>query len=284
MHSAVKTTVLIKQNLSRKVYLASNSISMAKSILSETPEMNYTENSDYFNPEAFTELVANRRSCRVYTDEKIPEDVMHKCLDLALLAPNSSNMQPWEFYWVRSEEKRKSLNYYCLNQSTVKTAAEIIVVVARRDTWKRNCKLMLESFEQQEAKVPESALSYYKKIAPLAYNQGFLGWLGMVKRVAFNVMAINKPMVRQPKSIADMRVWSNKSTALAAENLMLAFRAYGYDTCPIEGLDQRRVRRLLELPYGKAEVCMAISVGKRAEGGIYGPRIRFERELFVKEV
>jgi len=257
---------------------------MAKSILSEKPELNYQESSDYYNPEAFTELLANRRSCRMYTDDQIPAEVMNKCLDLAMLAPNSSNMQPWEFYWVRSEEKRKKLIEYCLDQNTVKTAAEMIVVVARMDTWKRNAKLMLEAFEKQEVEVPKSAISYYKKIVPLAYNQGFLGWLGWIKRIALNVMAIFKPMPRQPKSKADMRVWANKSTALACENLMLAFRAYGYDTCPIEGLDQRRVRRLLGVPYGKGEVCMAISVGKRAKSGIYGPRIRFDRELFVKEV
>ncbi|MFK7786424.1 MAG: nitroreductase family protein [Crocinitomicaceae bacterium] len=257
---------------------------MATSILSETPELNYTEPSDYFNPEAFTSLVENRRSCRMYTEETVPEDVMNKCLDLALLAPNSSNMQPWEFYWVRSEEKREKLNGYCLDQNAAKTAAEIIVVVARRDTWKRNAKLMLEAFESQSEKVPESAIMYYKKLAPLAYNQGPLGLLGVVKRAVLNIIAINKPMVRQPKSIADMRVWSNKTSALACENLMLAFRAHGYDTCPMEGLDQRRVRKLLNLPYGKAEVCMAISVGKRAHNGIYGPRIRFDRELFVKEV
>lgn len=257
---------------------------MAKSILSETPDFEYKEDSNYYNPEAFEELVANRRSCRIYTDEGIPEEVMNKCLDLALLAPNSSNMQPWEFYWVRSNEKRELLTSYCLDQNTVKTAAEMIVVVARRDTWRRNSKMMLESFKEQDEKVPESAISYYSKIAPLAYNQGVLGWFGVVKRVMLSVISINKPMVRQPKSIADMRVWSNKSTALACENLMLAFRAYGYDTCPIEGLDQRRVRRMLNLPYGKAEVCMAISVGKRAKNGIYGPRIRFDRNLFVKEV
>lgn len=257
---------------------------MAKSILSEKPELNYTESSDYYNPEAFDELVKNRRSCRMYSDEKIPEAVMNQCFDLALLAPNSSNMQPWEFYWVRSNEKRNKLTEYCLGQNTVKTAAEMIVVVVRMDTWKRNSKLMLEAFDQQETKVPESAIQYYKKITPLAYFQGFLGWFGLIKRIALNVMAIFKPMPRQPKSKADMRVWANKSTALACENLMLAFRAYGYDTCPIEGLDQRRVRKLLGVPYGKGEVCMAISVGKRAKNGIYGPRIRFERDLFIKEL
>lgn len=257
---------------------------MASNILTDTFEMDYSELSDYYNPEAFTELVKNRRSCRIYTDEKIPEDVMNKCLNMALLAPNSSNMQPWEFYWVRSEEKRNLLTSYCLDQNTVKTAAEMIVVVARRDTWKRNCELMLKAFEQQKEDVPKSAVAYYKKIAPMAYSQGFLGWFGLVKRLVFSLMAINKPMVRQPKSIADMRVWSNKSTALGCQTLMLAFRAYGFDTCPIEGLDHRRVRRMLKLPYGKAEVCMAISVGKRGDNGIYGPRIRFDRDLFIKEV
>lgn len=141
---------------------------MAKSILSEKPELNYTEESNYYDPEAFTELVANRRSCRMYGDEKIPEEIMHKCLDLAMLAPNSSNLQPWEFYWVRSEEKREKLTHYCLDQNTVKTAAEMIVVVARMDTWKRNARLMLEAFEKQKVEVPKSALEYYQKIVPLA--------------------------------------------------------------------------------------------------------------------
>ncbi|MDX2361237.1 MAG: nitroreductase family protein [Crocinitomicaceae bacterium] len=257
---------------------------MAANILTEIPEFDYTEESNYYNPEAFTELVANRRSCRMFTDEPVPEDVMNKCLDLALLAPNSSNMQPWEFYWVRSKDKRERLTSLCLDQNTVRTAAEMIVVVARRDTWKRNSKLMLKAFEGLEIKAPDSAIDYYKKLAPITYYQGIFGWFGVVKRVLFSMIAIKKPMIRQPKSIADMRVWSNKTTALACENLILAFRSYGYDTCPIEGLDQRRVRRMLELPYGKAEVCMAISVGKRAENGIYGPRIRFDRDLFVKEV
>ncbi len=257
---------------------------MAKSFLAESLELNYSEESNYYNPEAFTELVESRRSCRVFTDEQIPEDIMNKCLDLALLAPNSSNMQPWEFYWVRSEDKRKLLTAYCMDQTTVKTAAEMIVVIARTDTWKRNCHLMLKAFDEQHEKVPGPAITYYKKLAPLAYRQGFLGWFGMVKRIVLSFIAINKPMVRQPKSKADMRVWANKSTALACENLMLAFRAHGYDTCPIEGLDQRRIRKMLQLPYGKAEVCMAISVGKRAKNGIYGPRIRFDRNLFVKEV
>ncbi len=90
-------------------------------------------------------------------------------------------------------------------------------------------------------------------------------------------------MPRGPAGKADMRVWAHKSTALACENLMLSLRAFGYDSCPMEGMDGIRIRKLLELPRA-AEVCMVISAGKRAENGIYGRQIRFDRSLFVFEV
>ena len=62
---------------------------------------------------------------------------------------------------------------------------------------------------------------------------------------------------------------------------MLAMRAHGFDTCPMEGFDSYRVKRLLGLPLS-AGVTMVISAGKRAEGGIYGPRFRFDQDLIVK--
>ena len=61
---------------------------------------------------------------------------------------------------------------------------------------------------------------------------------------------------------------------------MLAMRAHGFDTCPMEGMDSARVKKLLGLPKA-AMVTMVISAGKRAEGGVYGPRLRFDRQHFV---
>ena len=47
------------------------------------------------------EVLNYRRSVRAYDKEKPmdPERVKH-CLELATLAPNSSNMQLWEFYHI----------------------------------------------------------------------------------------------------------------------------------------------------------------------------------------
>lgn len=100
------------------------------------------------------------------------ETVMHKCLDLAVLAPNSSNMQPWEFYWVRDEGRKKKLVNYCLEQPAAATARELVVCVARLDTWKRNRQMMLERLKSLDQQVPESAIQYYKKLVPLVYGQG----------------------------------------------------------------------------------------------------------------
>ena len=118
---------------------------------------------------------------------------------------------------------------------------------------------------------------------PLAYSNGPIGLMGLFKRVYFAVTGLAKPTPREPKSFADIRVWVHKSAALAAENFMLAIRAKGFDTCPMEGHDSKRVKRILGLGCG-AEVCMVVSVGKRGTGGIYGPQMCLKRDLFAFEV
>jgi nitroreductase len=77
-----------------------------------------------------------------------------------------------------------------------------------------------------------------------------------------------------------MKVWSQKSTALAAAHFMLAMRAHGFDTCPMEGMDSRRIKTLLNLP-SRAEINMVISAGKRTSKGVYGERFRFPRDTFL---
>ena len=103
----------------------------------------------------------------------------------------------------------------------------------------------------------------------------------MNKKLIIPIIGLKQPIPREPSSKSDMRVWAHKTTALACENLMLALRAYGYDSCPMEGMDSKRIRKMLKLPR-KAEVCMVISIGKRSENGVYSKRFRLESEKFIK--
>ncbi|HET8705473.1 MAG TPA: nitroreductase family protein, partial [Pseudomonadales bacterium] len=54
--------------------------------------------------EEFRKVVRSRRSVRRFLPDPVPDDVLNECLDLAMLAPNSSNLQPWEFYVIKSPE------------------------------------------------------------------------------------------------------------------------------------------------------------------------------------
>ena len=84
-------------------------------------ERYYEPAPDAIDVAEFRKVVASRRSVRKFTDKPIPAEVLDDCLDMAMLAPNSSNLQQWEFYVVKSPDKRAKLVEACLNQN----AAEI---------------------------------------------------------------------------------------------------------------------------------------------------------------
>lgn len=256
---------------------------MSDNIFTKIPEINHSEEMREVSSEAFENIVHNRRSVRVYTDEKIPSHVVEKVLDWALLAPNSSNLQCWEFYWVKHPVKKAHLIEALFSQPAARTAQELIVAVARLDTWKPHSKQMLKFFDAQTEKVPASARAYYEKLVPFAYNLGPFGIFGPFKKIFLNLIGLFRVIPREPASIGDMRVWAHKSTALACENIMLGFSAFGYDSCPMEGYDSARVKKILKLG-SEAEICMVISAGKRAKNGVYGPRVRFAKEQFVKTI
>lgn len=256
-----------------------------KPILNELFESRnkYKELAEDIDKEEFIKVVKSRRSVRVYNEEPVKEQDMRACLELALLAPNSSNLQQWEFYWVRNQEKKNKLIDYCLGQPAAKTAQELVVAVARPDFWKVNQKRMLEKIDAMGDKAPKSARKYYSKIVPLAYKQGVFSIRGYLKKLAIEIRGIKKPTPREPYNKKGMSVWAHKSTALACENLMLSLRAYGYDSCPMEGIDSKRIKALLGLK-NPAEISMVISAGKRAENGVYGKQVRFDNKYFIHEL
>jgi nitroreductase len=227
----------------------------------------------------FFDAVRIRRSVRAYTEEAVPEDVVEKALDAALLAPNSSNMQTWGFYWVRSDREKALLVQACMSQGAARTARELVVVVAEPRRWKSNRAEMLRVLKANQA--PKFALDYYSKLIPFTY--GFR-WLSPVKWLLYNVAGWFRPMVRRPWSGRDIEEVSIKSAALASENFMLAITAQGFSTCPMEGFDEARVRRLLGLSRAE-RVVMVISIGRENPSrGIWGPQVRFPREQFIKRV
>ncbi len=227
------------------------------------------------------EAIKKRRSIRKYTGKKVPAETIRNALELALLAPNSSNSQTWNFYWVKSPEKKEKLIAACLSQSAARTAAELIVVVASPESWKRSHKELVAFIES--VKAPRPVVFYYQKLFPSMYRWGVLNSLGIVKKFIFFITGIFRPIMRGPGTLRDIQEVCIKSAALAAENFVLAITAQGFSSCMMEGFDEPRVKKLLGLKYSD-RVVMVISVGEEAERGTWGPRFRISSDKVIHEV
>ena len=114
----------------------------------------------------FFEIIDKRRSVRKFSNKTIPEEVIIKALNAAVLAANSSNLQPWEFYWVKDKANKNDLIKACFSQNAAKTAQELIVAVSRIDTWKRNRNLILENYKKNGSLLPVVE-KYYNKLTAL---------------------------------------------------------------------------------------------------------------------
>lgn len=228
----------------------------------------------------FEELLNYRRSVRRYSATPIDSEKVKQCLMQATLAPNSSNMQLWEFYHVTSPDKLKQLTAACLNQQAAATAQQMVVFVTRQDLYRKRAAKMseLETLnvqqnspkEKQEKRIKRWKL-YYGIVMPFLYSR-FLGIFGFFRKIMVIIIGLFRPITYQV-SENDMRVVVHKTCALAAQTFMLAMANQGYDTCPLEGFDSTRVKRILKLPLG-AEINMVIPCGIRDEGGIWGNRMR----------
>lgn len=220
---------------------------------------------------------------RRFTKRPVAEADMNDLLDAALLAPNSSNLQPFEFVWVRSPDKKQALVEACLSQSAARTAQELVVAVARWDRWDDTRREYLAWLTEQ-AQIPKQVMLYYRGLATSLYAQGPLGIAGAARKLTTHVAGLFRPVPRGPVSQEDMRVWAVKTTALACENLMLAAVAKGLDTCPMEGMDAVRVGRICGLTGSAWDVPMVIGVGYRAENAIWATQWRRDREKLVREI
>ena len=237
-----------------------------------------------------SDAITYRRSIRLYKNEEIDSEKVKQCIRNASIAPTSSNLQLWEFHHITSKDKMAEISTACFNQSAAKSSQQMVAFVSRKDLWKNraeaNLKFLNNQFDKpnlssQLLRRKKQVNNYYKKIIPSIYTDLF-GILGLIKFVVFHIIGFFRPIYRQSR-LSDMRIVAHKSTALAAQNFMISMAAIGYDTCPMEGFDSKRVKNILNLP-SDAEITMIISCGIRDEKGVYGAQFRVPFEDVYFEI
>ncbi|NNE80316.1 MAG: hypothetical protein HKN18_08605 [Silicimonas sp.] len=232
----------------------------------------------------FKKTVRGRRAIRIFDGNPIPEDVMRDCLRDAVLAPSASNLQSYELIWVRDDDVKKQIAGLCLDQPSVTTAGDLVVVVSRVDLWRSHLEKLVALMTEDGKKPLKGPIrDYYENIVPMLMRTDRFGFNNFFRRVMFWYKRRSEPTVNEPIRRADHRVYGHIQASLAAENLMLSLAAHGYESCPVGGIDKRAIGTLLNIP-SSGEVTMVIGAGTGKPEGLFSARLRLPYDDLVREV
>lgn len=172
--------------------------------------------------------IEQRRSVKHFdaTFQMPPEDE-RKLMELALLSPTSFNIQNWRFVIVRDPALKKDMRAAAFNQAQIEEAQLTIVLCADLKSWEKQP-------ERYWCNAPEKARGF---LVPM---------IGNVYR--------GKEQLQRDEAM--------RSVGIAAQTLMLAAKALGYDSGALVGFDAEKVSKLINLPEDHV-IGMLLVIGKR---------------------
>ena len=173
------------------------------------------------------EAIQSRRAIKHYdADHRMSDAEIRQLLETALLAPTAFNIQHWRFVTVLDPEVRKQIRTAAWDQAQVTDASLLIVMCADKDAWKKDAARYWKNAPQpvQDFLVPA--------IGP--YYEG-------------------REQVQRDECM--------RSCGLAGMTIMLAAKAMGYDSCPMDGFDFDAVGKIINLPEDHV-ISFMIAVGK----------------------
>jgi len=173
------------------------------------------------------EAIETRRSVKHYDPEhRMSQQEIDQLLRLGMLAPTAFNIQNWRFVAVTDPDLRKQIRAASWDQAQVTDASLLIVLTADLNAWKK---------EPQR----------YWRDAPQAVQDYLVPAIGQYYT--------GREQVQRDEAM--------RSCGMAAMTLMLAAKAMGYDSCPMDGFDFDAVGKLINLPADHT-ISMFVVVGK----------------------
>ena len=200
-----------------------------------------------------SQTIATRRATSSFDGSPISGDDLRKIIEAGLNAPSGYNLQPWRFIVVRSPDQRKRLRAASYNQAKVEEASAVIVACGDADGW-RNGDLEEMLRLGREGGMPENYAEQAKITVPEYLS--------------------NHP---------NLPMWLNRHVMIAFTTMMMMAEVLGYDTAPMEGFEEEKVREALRLPLSYNVVALlAVGHAKGAEK-FSGGRFSMAHTVFGEE-
>lgn len=173
------------------------------------------------------DAITARRAIKHYDPaHRMTEEEIKTLLNAALQSPTAFNIQHWRFVTVIDPEVRKQIRAVAWDQAQVTDASLLIVLCADKDAWKKDA-------------------ARYWKDAPQPVQDFLVPAIGQYYE--------GRDQVQRDECM--------RSCGMAGMTLMLAAKAMGYDSCPMDGFDFDAVAKIIKLPEDHV-ISFMIAVGK----------------------
>jgi nitroreductase len=209
-----------------------------------------------------SQAIKERRATPSFEDVPVHGADLEKIIRAGLEAPSGYNLQPWRFVVVRDREQKKKLRAAAFGQAKVEEAGAVIVACGDPGGWKDGD---LEEMLRLAAQHGYGGEADHNRMR--AAINGFLG------------SAPGKAGGVEPT----FALWANRHVMIGLTTMMWTAETLGYDTAPMEGFEEDKVKALLGIP-DRARVVALLGVGrKKGPDKPYGGRFDPERTVFGEE-
>ena len=208
-----------------------------------------------------SEAVAQRRATPSFQEVPIHSADLEKIIRAGLAAPSGYNLQPWRFIVVRDRDQKKKLREAAFNQAKVEEASAVIVACGDPLGWK-------------EADLEE--------MLRISRQHGFTGEQNDRVRAAVTGF-LGSPPGQAGGVEPTFDLWVNRHVMIAFTTMMWTAETLGYDTAPMEGFEEDKVKALLKIPE-RVRVVALLGIGRlkgadKSFAGRFSPeRLVFEHE------
>ncbi len=173
------------------------------------------------------EAIKQRRSVKHYDPNyQMSGEEIKRLISLARMSPTAFNMQNVRFVIVHDKELRQKIRAVSWNQRQVTDASLLIILCADLKAWEKDP-------------------IRYLKDAPKKVQDNLLRAMDQYYR--------NNELAQRDEAM--------RSCGIVAQTIMLAAKAMGYDTCPMDGFEFDKVAKLINLPEDHV-ISMFVVVGK----------------------
>ena len=196
--------------------------------------------------QAVEHAITSRRAIRAFLPDPVGPALVHRLIEVAAQAPSGTNMQPWKLRVIGPQTRER-----------LETA-----LIAALDSPDLPAE---EEYRYYPERFREPYLSRRRKVGWDLY--GLLGvtkgdTAGMKRQTAANLRFFGAPVALMLTVDRDLEIGSWLDLGMFVQNLLVAARGHGLDSCPqaIFARFHPVVRRELAIPEDEVVVC-GIAIG-----------------------